>query len=627
MQSFRNLTGNIFFKILLSFVALTFVLFGVSEFILGSPNSWVAKIGNTTIGLNAFNKALKNDRDLISASNKSEEALQYMSSEQFKTDVLRRLVNKTMIEKLHNELGVEASRQLILEGIATDPNFRNVEGKFDHNLFQNFLSNNGLNEERYVNEVASNVTANMIIQTLSLVSPLDDNSISEVENFQQERRFADVVTISTKSLNKISRPNKEEINEFFTKNSYKYSAPEMREVSYLHFSKKDFAKDFKISDAEIKNEYEQNSDKYVTTENRDFYHIIFDEEEAAKSFVQELDKSKKNSKSTFVKLAKKIQEKSTKAITLNNITKKDLIPELLKPTFDLTIGEYSQAVESPLGFHVFLLNKINKSQPIAFSEAKNIIKETMLRGREEKVMQEKISAIDDLILTSNSLTQTAKEFGLEIKKSPLLIDKNGNGKTGKPISEIKILTGFADNSFALDEKQASQIFYTASSDEFYALKVEQIIETHERKLSEVKSQVIKDLTKITKSKALQDLAKKIENEINKNPRKAANIAAKYKVKFKKNREFSQKDKTNLYLFNLKIGQATPALFNDKQEFTIKILRKIKPVSINSLQLNQAKKKASSDFKNEIMQEYDRLLMIKNPVKVNEQFFSQQNSAK
>jgi peptidyl-prolyl cis-trans isomerase D len=99
MNLFRKLASNIFFKIILGFVALSFVLFGVSGFILGSPNSWVAKVGGTTIGYSQFSKALQADRDSILSVNRGEEAMKYLESDQFQSEVLGRLVNKAMIEK------------------------------------------------------------------------------------------------------------------------------------------------------------------------------------------------------------------------------------------------------------------------------------------------------------------------------------------------------------------------------------------------------------------------------------------------------------------------------------------------------------------------------------------------
>ena len=202
MHIFRRLAGNILFKIFLAILALSFVFFGVSGFILGNPNSWVVKVGNTTVGLNTFNKSMQNERERILAANKSEEAMKYLDSDQFKSDVLGRTVNRIMIEKLHDDFGIEASRKLILEMVAKDSNFKNKEGKFDREAFKKFLAKNGLNEEKYVSEVANDITATMIIQTMSMAAPINYAMLLEEENFKQEKRIADVITISDKDVHR-----------------------------------------------------------------------------------------------------------------------------------------------------------------------------------------------------------------------------------------------------------------------------------------------------------------------------------------------------------------------------------------------------------------------------------------
>ena len=54
MKSFRKLTSNLAFKVVLGIVALSFIFFGVSSFILGGSTNWVAKIGSKKIGYWSF---------------------------------------------------------------------------------------------------------------------------------------------------------------------------------------------------------------------------------------------------------------------------------------------------------------------------------------------------------------------------------------------------------------------------------------------------------------------------------------------------------------------------------------------------------------------------------------------
>ena len=59
MEKFRNLTNNIFFKVFLSFVGLSFITFGVSDLVFESNNSWVAKINGKKINQINFERKLE----------------------------------------------------------------------------------------------------------------------------------------------------------------------------------------------------------------------------------------------------------------------------------------------------------------------------------------------------------------------------------------------------------------------------------------------------------------------------------------------------------------------------------------------------------------------------------------
>ncbi len=637
MQFFRKLANTIFFKIILSFVALSFVLFGISSFILGSPNSWVATIGGDSISFNQFNSALRADREVILASSgKSEEALKYLESDRFKSDVLGRLVNQMMVKKLSDDFDVSASKKIILESIAKDPSFKNESGKFDRKKFEDFLKKNGLNEERYVGEIANGISARMILQSFSLATPVSDQVTSRIEGFNQEKRVADVITISSKNITNIAKPSEEELQKFFAENQSKYVLPERRKVSYISFTKKDFAKDLTISDQEIFAEYEKDKEQFTKPETRSLYHVVFDKEEDAKGFLQKLEEASKSDKSKlkpeFEKLAKSLLKKDVKGITMPHIAQRDLIAQIGDQVFKLALNEHSQAIQSPLGFHVFLLNEIKQPQLMPFSEVKNAIKIKLAGGREEKVLQEKISAIDDLLLTSNSLSEVAKKFNLKLSSAPVTVDEKGS-----EVSEIKDLASFSANAFSLKEKQVSKIFQSELSGGFYALFVEEILPSKQQELAAVKSKVSDDLSAVKRQEAVRNLAAKIGEEVKEKPDSIAQIATKYHVKLDKAREFPRifylnfqgqqlpyQDQFLKDLFVVKVGGATAVASQADDQFVVGVLREIKKSSLNPIQLEQVKARAAEEFRNEVMSEYNAYLLARYPVKTNDKVFGKQD---
>lgn len=632
MQLFRKLAGNIFFKIILAFIALSFVMFGVSGFILGSPNSWVAKIGGKTISYSNFAKEMQKNREMILQSSKSEEAMKYLDSDQFKSDILNRMVNSAMIDKLREDLGAQASRKLILEMVAKSDNFKNAEGKFDRNAFKAFLAKNGLDEEKYFNMMQDEIVATMIIQTVSMSAPINDAIVASGEEFKQEKRFADVISISAKNVSNVAAPSAEEINKFFAENQKRYAALEFRKVSFLHFAKKDLGVSAPITDKEIIDEYEKNKEQFQRPESRNLYHILFDKEEDAKSFITKLDaasQDKAKIAAAFAKLAKELQNKDQKGITLNKVTQKDMIPDISAVVFKLAVNERSDAVKSPLGYHVFLLREIKKSEPISLTEVKDSIKRKLLEGREKKALQAKVSEVDDTILTSNSLSEVAKKFNLKAGVSEVKIDQSGQDENGNIPTIIASLNNFMENAFALKKGESSKLFFTKSGG-YYAIKVEEITPAHDKKLEEVKDGVVADLLKSKKHEALQNLAKKIGDEVGAKPADIAAISAKYKVKLDKNKEFPRIFYINYQghqipyankfldeLFSIKTGEATSVVPGGSQEFVIGVLKSIKKSVADATQVEQAKREAAENFRSEILQEYNAFLMKKYPIKINE----------
>lgn len=634
MQTFRNLANNIFFKIFLAFIALSFVFFGVSGFVLGGSGSWVAKVGGKTIGYSSFIAEMQKNRQMVLQVNKSEEALKYIESDQFKSDVLSRMINSIMIKKIKDDLGVEASRHLILQSIAKDSNFKTSEGKFNHELFKDFLAKNGLDEEKYLNAIQDEVVATMIIQTIALASPINEKLVAENEAFKQEKRFADVVTISTKSTGKVVSSTEEEVQKFYDENKSRYKAPEVRSLSYITFDKKDFFTKATLSDQELRAEYDNNKEQFTKPETRNFYQLLFDDEESAKNFIKKLDavSDKSTIKASFVKLAKELQQKDLKEISLENLRKDSLISDLANPIFKLEINGFSAPLKSPLGYHVFLLNQINKSELIAFEKVKDSIKTKLLAAKQDKVTQEKLSSIDDEILTANSLNDVAKKFNLSASRE-LQINKMGQNAKGEAINEIADLDDFTDNAFALRKNQSSKLFNTKNG-KYYAIKISDINPEHEKTLAEVKNEVIADLSKRKQYEALQKLAQKIGDEIANSPSEILKIAEKYQLKTEKNKEFPrtffidyQGQKipyANQFLdklFTLNVGQTTGIMQDSSQEFIIGLLKSIKHSSPEKAQVENAKKEAAENFKREILQEYNSFLTKKYPVKVNDKLLT------
>lgn len=645
MKMFRRLAKNIFFKIILAIVGLSFVLFGISGFITGMPNSWVIKIGDEKFSVSSFDKAMELDRKIIrSVKGSSPEIENYLYSEKFKSDVANRLVRKILIQKISTEIGAFGSKKLILKTVAEDKNFQDKDGKFDHEKFSNFLKNNGLDEARYIQEVSNEVSAEMIIQSLSIASPINFKNALELEEFNQEKRIVDVIKINTENVRGILAPKDEEISKFHNENKALYKTKEFRKVSYVEVDPKSLETSVNLAPEEAKKYYDDNPTLFSLEENKDFYHMIFEKKEQAQEFYQKTvsafdpnDSTKSNSKDVFAKIAKDSYKKTLKDINLQGVTKNALPAEISNAIANLKLNQLSEVIESKLGFHVFLLNNINAPKQIAFDDVKNKISEKLIAEKKDKFVKESITKINDFLMIAKSLKEVADKFNLKLSTIALPFNEEGRSENSVEIIEAKSLNDLTKNAFTLKQNQPSKIFSNDKNGKYYALEVEKIIESRDPDLAEIKSKIIADLTDKKKQSELNKLAQQIQKEIRENPSLALSIARKNGLNVERSKAFPRimyidigtskmpyKNQFTEELFAVKVGEATSAIAISKNEYLIGVVRENKKTKLASEESVLVKKKAVEVFANDVMFEYNEYLQKKYPIKINEKFFGKKS---
>ncbi len=637
MKSFRKLTSNLAFKVVLGIVALSFIFFGVSSFILGGSTNWVAKIGSKKIGYATLQKAMKENREMILNSyGNSEQALQYLDSDQFTSDSLGRLINQQMVKNLSNEFDITASKKVILENIAKDKNFADENGKFSQEKFKEFLKRNGINEDLYVNEMINQVSMMMILQTMEIAAPVSSKKIIDVIEFNDEKRTVDLISLSEKDVKNVVNVSQDEIEKYYNDNKKQFTLPEIRKISYIKINPKDFTQSIEIKEEEIVSEYEKNKDLYRSPETRDFYHLVFEKEDQAKDFASKIKSAGKDKiKDQFISLAKELQKKDLKQITLNNTTKKQLLPQVVEIAFNLSVNEISEPLKTPLGFHIFLLNAINKSQATELSKVRDEIKQKLLDKKKDGDLDKKIADLDSALIASNSLSESLIKNKINTTILKANIDDTGKDESGREIfgNDAKQI---AKNSFSLKKGQASKTFKIDGQDYLYALMVDEIIPTKTEELSKVNQMISIKLQSDKKQQALAGYAQEVAQEVSLNLDNPAKIASKHKLKFEKNRimprifvinyqgqQFPYRSPLLEKIFAIDVNQTTSAVA-ESGGYAIAILREIKKPIISKETVEQVAKSSQKMFRTDIMQQFNSYLLKKYPVEVNEKIFRQKD---
>ncbi len=617
-------------------------MFGVSSFILGGKTSWVAKVGNKTITYDKFLQTAQNDKEAIYRSNPNKDVTKYLNSDQFKQDVLGRMVTRNLVESLQQEFQIYPDKDLILKEITTNPALQK-DGKFDRNLYKNLLKSNGLTEKQHIDNLADEMIGGLIVQALAESPNASEKLATDLYQHRFQTRNADLVLVSIKNVGNVNNPNDFELNGFFDQNKDKFILPELRQVSFISFDINNLKQEIKITDEEIKKEYEANKSEYETPEMASFYHILFAEEVEAKAFYQELKTEAETNKATnkgevFMKLAT-ASGKDKSAVALSKISKKELPVEIANPAFALNKDQYSEVIKSKLGFHIFYLVDKTPSAEIPLAKIKDQIKAKLLASKEESQVRDNLKNVEDEILATNSLEKVAAKLHIAINKNIPKFSANGSDIRQNQVVDLNNLDNFTKNSFALEKGKVSKIFASDTNKKYYIILVEEIDPSRKRSLDEVKVAATDLWIASKKQQKLRELASEISKKINQNGGNAAAIAERDGLKLEKNRPFPRfymidagngkkvpyANKLLNEIFALKINQATNPQQTSQEEMVIAVVRSISNPAPNNAGVKAIAKDIEGNFRNDILVSFNQYVQKQFPVKINEKLMQNSNN--
>jgi peptidyl-prolyl cis-trans isomerase D len=645
MEKFRNLSNNIFFKIFLGFLGLTFITFGISGFILGGGGSWIVKVGSTTVDYNQFLNTAQLRREAIYRSNPSEEVLKYLNSDQYKKDILGNIITQNLIGQLKEKYKIYPNEDLILTEILASEALKGEDGKFSRIKYQNYLRSNSITEKQHISDIANEIAGNIIIQSFITTTPTNEDLVKAIYKNRFETRQTDVIIVNSKNIDKIKIPNDFELTDFFNKNKDRFSLPQMRKVSFISFDKSKLNNPIKITNQEIEQEYKRNISDYEISQTRDFYQILFDNKEEAEEFFKSLKAASSQTETSkadvFAGLAMD-KDKNKKSILLTKVKKGDLPHEVASKAFLLNKNQYSEVLESNLGWHIFYLLDVTPAKQLSLKKVRQQIKDKLLAKKKETHIQDQLAKVEESLLTSKSLSQVADKFNFKLTQDVTKFSSKGLDIRQDPIEEIKNFDQFVNNAFLINKGEISRLFYSKTNDKYYALIVNDIELKRERSLDEVMVLATDLWIKEQKQEKLKNLAQEISQQINQNGINASKVASKNGLKITRNQLFPRfymidiqdgrkvpyANKLLNKIFSLDINQASLPIKTGNEEFTIAVVKKIIEPKINQKTLEQTRQELEKEFKNDLLVQYNQYVQNKFPVKVNEKLlqssFSQEN---
>ncbi|TNV20609.1 peptidylprolyl isomerase [Buttiauxella sp. B2] len=370
MDNLRTAANSLVIKIIFGIIIVSFILTGVSGYLIGGSANYAAKVNGQEISRGQFENAVASERNRqqqqlgeqfsVLAGNEG-----YMK--QMRQQVLSRMVDEALMDQYAKHLGLGISDEQIKQAIFKEPAFQN-NGKFDNARYTSILNNMGMTPDQYAQALRNQLTTQQLINAVVGTDFMLTGETDELAALVSQQRVVREATIDVNALAAKQEASEQEINSSYEQNKNNYIAPEQFKVSYIMLDAA--SQKVEVADTDIQAYYDQHQDEF-TQPQRNRYSVIQTKTEAeAKAILDELNKN-----GDFAALAK---EKSADIISARKggdmgWLEPGTTPDELKNAGLKDKGQLSGVIKSSVGFLVVRLDDIQPAQTKPLSEVKDAI--------------------------------------------------------------------------------------------------------------------------------------------------------------------------------------------------------------------------------------------------------------
>ena len=261
----ERLQGIVAFSFL-GVVALTFAFLGLPTFTQTFSVNEYAKVGNYSISQSEYFRA----KTQVEENLRSQFGEGLNFSDPAIIDIVSNLTNNSIIEKytlinFFDDLNAVIPDTFIETELSKLEAFQ-VDGRFNQDLFKQYLINFNLTKEDLMEDFESDLKLSLAVSLLDATASSFDKSINQYLDLLMERRSISFVELEADNVTKEFIAEEQETEEYFNNNLEQFSIPEKRSFLLLNLNKSKLK--LEVSDTELEEAYNLFLENLPTPEKR-----------------------------------------------------------------------------------------------------------------------------------------------------------------------------------------------------------------------------------------------------------------------------------------------------------------------------------------------------------------------
>ncbi len=366
----RRNAGSWAIKVILTFIALTFVIWGVGSY-TEKDRTWAARIGKEeiTAAQLAERQSLmeKNFREAYGSALTPEMA----KALKFKEQALKSLVDQTLLRAEARKLGLTASDVEVQRDIASNPAFQ-ANGQFNEAQYRRVLESSRLTTTEYEAAKREEITLRKMEGLLSSSARVTEAEARDLYDLTSRKIRLLVVAADPDRMKVSESASDAEIAARYEQAKESLRIPARVRLLIARFDPDAFAGGSEPTQDEIRAFYDGNTDKFRTEESRlvsrAFVPARGKDKEAARAKAETILSAAAGGKAEFEAAAKKNGGGSPAAVWT---TRKDLRPEIADAVYSAPVDQAVGPFDVEGGYLVVRVNQIKFPETLPLTQVRD----------------------------------------------------------------------------------------------------------------------------------------------------------------------------------------------------------------------------------------------------------------
>lgn len=495
--------------------ALAFVTFG-SMFLDGRRgggmrSDCVAELGNRCISLKEYRTTYQTELANMESVLKTKLTDAQIQQYGIKEMILKNMLSDVIMEKMTADLGLKVSSSSVRDLIRSMRAFQNSDGKFDKEKYQALLSNNGMDESTYASRIQNALPHTILLECLfprhnESGYPYHRDVAKDVLEGLTQYRIVDAVTISSQA---VEADIEKEVPESVLREMYVSAPkesimfPEYRTADYLVVTEEDALADVTASEDEVNIEI-KNSQLH---DQRDVLNLVFsDQEEAYRAYTAHNEG--KPFEELVVELGYSIED-----VTVNDISREVLPPEVRSVVFSLEEGEVSGVFNSLVGWHIMKVLRKHEITPENLVKLKEKVALSIRRQKAHELVAGIVKKANNLIGKGAALAEVQKMFSTPKTGVLKEFDMSGKNPQGEWVKFLPMLGVEAASTLAFSSPVGKSSHFVNFGETYLAVTVTDVIAPRMRTFEESKEVLSEQWKDDLRMKKMRELALSISEKL------------------------------------------------------------------------------------------------------------------